>query len=256
MSDAEPVLLSRLVEYLDSLLDIPAFPDYSRAVNGLQVEGPQRITRVAAAVDAAEYSVDGAVTAGADLLLVHHGLFWANPSPLTGRMYRRIAPLMRHNVAVYSAHLPLDAHPELGNCIRLARLLDLDPYARFASYEGRDIGYLARTDEELDAFRARVRAHLGEPVEVIRGGPGRVREVAVLTGSGAGFVEEAVRLGADTLLTGEAAHHTVVDARELGLNVVLAGHYRTETLGVQALAAHLEEAFGLPWTFLDHPSSL
>lgn len=256
MSNTEPVLLPRLAEYLDALLDIPAFPDYPRAVNGLQVEGPQRLTRVAAAVDAAEYSVAGAVAAGADLLLVHHGLFWANPSPLTGRMYRRIAPLVRNNVAVYSAHLPLDAHPEFGNCIRLARLLDLDPYARFASYEGRDIGYLTRTDEDLHAFRERVMAHLGPPVEVIRGGGERVKRVAVLTGSGAGFVEEAARLGADTLLTGEAAHHTVVDARELGMNVVLAGHYRTETLGVRALASHLEEQFGLPWTFLDHPSSL
>lgn len=256
MPSPTPVPLQRLVTYLDTLLDVPGFPDYSRAVNGLQVEGPGPVTHVAVAVDAAEYSIRGAAAAGADLLVVHHGLFWAGSSPLTGRLYRRIAPLMEAGMALYSAHLPLDAHPELGNCIGLVRALGLNPTARFASYEGRDIGYLAETRESLTHFKARVRVELGLPIEVIAEGPELVERVAVITGSGAGFVEEAFRLGADTLLTGEAAHHTVVDARELGLNVVLAGHYRTETYGVRAIGAHLEETFGLPWTYLDHPSPL
>jgi len=256
MSPSPSISLSRLVAHLDNVLELHGFPDYPRAKNGLQVEGPGDITQVAVAVDAAEYSIRSAVDLGADLLVVHHGLFWAGSSPLTGRLYRRIAPLIRQGVALYSAHLPLDAHPELGNCIGLVRALGLNPTGRFGVYEGRDIGYLAETSESLGAFHERVQSELGSPVEIIAGGPREVHRVAVLTGSGAGFVEEAVRLGADTLLTGEAAHHTVVDARELGLNVVLAGHYRTETYGVRAVGAHLEATFGLPWTFLDHPSSL
>lgn len=256
MSFLSSTSLSRLVAHLDTVLDLPGFPDYPRAVNGLQVDGPSAVTHVAVAVDAAEYSIRRATEVGADLLVVHHGLFWAGSSPLTGRLYRRIAPLIREGVALYSAHLPLDAHPELGNCIGLVRALGLKATGRFASYEGRDIGYVAETHESLVGFGDRVRGELGDPVEVIAGGPKLVERVAVITGSGAGFVEEASRLGADTLLTGEAAHHTVVDARELGLNVVLAGHYRTETYGVRAIGAHLEETFGLPWTFLDHPSRL
>ena len=256
MPQTPAIPLPVIVEYLDALLGIPEFPDYSRAVNGLQVEGPSRVSRIAAAVDAAEYSIQGAVAAGADLLLVHHGLFWAGAAPVTGRMYRRVAPLIRHDLALYSAHLPLDAHPELGNCIRLARALELEPTARFGTYEGREIGYLTTTDESRDGFRRRVESELGPPVGILPGGPERIRRVAILTGSGAGFVEEAARVGADTLLTGEAAHHTVVDARELGVNVILAGHYRTETFGVRALAAQIETEFGIPWTFLDHPSDL
>lgn len=256
MLSSPPIPLSRVVAHLDTLLQVQGFPDYPRAVNGLQVEAPGPVSHVAVAVDAAEYSIRRAVEVGASLLVVHHGLFWAGSSPLTGRLYRRVAPLLQAKLALYSVHLPLDAHPDLGNCMGLVRALELDPMDRFGSYEGRDIGYLAQTHEPLAAFRDRVRAEVGSPVEVIAGGPDMVRRVAVITGSGAGFVEEALRAGADTLLTGEAAHHTVVDAREMGLNVVLAGHYRTETYGVRAVGAHLEETFGLPWTFLDHPSTL
>ena len=242
--------------FMDELLGIPQFPDYSRAVNGLQVEGPSHLTRVAAAVDAATYSIDGAVSKGADLLIVHHGLFWAGRGALTGRRFQRVARLVRGGVALYSAHLPLDAHPEIGNCAQLMKALELEPEARFGEYEGHPIGFCARTDEPVDELQQRVAEVLGGPVQLLPGGPQRVRRLAVITGSGADFVPLAARSGVDTILTGEAAHHTFVDASELGVNVLLGGHYRTETWGVKALATELKARFGLPWVFLDHPSEL
>jgi dinuclear metal center YbgI/SA1388 family protein len=248
--------LQLLTQFCDHLLGVEGFPDYGGAVNGLQVEGPARVRRVAAAVDAAEYSIQGAVDAGAQLLLVHHGLFWGGGAPLTGRLFRRIAPLIRNEVAVYSAHLPLDAHPEVGNCAQLLRALDLEPGERFGSYEEHAIGFRVEVDEGREAFRSRVADVLGGPVQLLPGGPERIGTLGVVTGGGGSFLAEAAAEGVETLLTGEGAHHTFVDAMELGLNVLLGGHYRTETWGVQALARRLEEEFGVEWVFLDYPSGL
>lgn len=250
------VELESLLHYLDTLLEIPAFPDYSTAFNGLQVEGPSTVGRLAVAVDAAEYTVTGARDADADLLLVHHGLFWAGPLPLVGRSYRRIAPLVRANIGLYSAHLPLDAHPEVGNCAELARALGFAPRERFGRYEDRDIGFVVDADEAREELRDRAADVLEGPVQLLAGGPERVGRLGIVTGSGGSFLQDAARAGVDTLLTGEASHHTYVDARELGVNVLLGGHYRTETWGVRALARRVEERFGVPWTFLEHPSGL
>jgi len=248
--------LELLIQFCDRLLEVDGFPDYAQARNGLQVEGPDRVNRIAAAVDAAEYSVRGAVDAGAQLLLVHHGLFWGGAAPLTGRMYRRIAPLVRERVGLYSVHLPLDAHPEVGNCAELARALGFQPRERFGTYEDRKIGFELALDEDRDALRSRVEEVLEGPVQLIAGGPEQVRRLGVVTGGGASFLAEAAASGVDTLLTGEAAHHTYVDAVELGVNVLLGGHYRTETWGVKALARRLEREFGIEWVFLDYPSGL
>ncbi len=245
-----------LFGFLDELLDVPDFPDYPPAHNGLQVSGPEHITRIAVAVDAAEYSVAGAITCGASLLLVHHGLFWAGSAPLTGRLHRRIAPLIQNEVGVYAAHLPLDAHPEVGNCAELIRALGLEPGSRFGTFEDRDIGFEAATDEDREALADRTSGLLGGPVHLLPGGPERIRRVAVVTGGGAGFVRAAAEAGIDLLVTGEAAHHSYVDAMELGVNVLLGGHYRTETWGVKALARRIEDEFGVPWEFLDYPSGL
>jgi dinuclear metal center YbgI/SA1388 family protein len=245
-----------LFAFLDELLGIPDFPDYPPAHNGVQVSGPDRVERIAVAVDAAEYSVAAAIARGASLLLVHHGLFWAGSAPLTGRLHRRIGPLIRNDVGVYAAHLPLDAHPEVGNCAELIRALGLEPRARFGTFEGRDIGFEAATDESREALVDRAGEVLGGPVQLLPGGPERIRRMAVLTGGGAGFVRAAAEAGIDLLLTGEAAHHSFVDAMELGVNVLLGGHYRTETWGVKALARRIEEEFGIPWDFLDYPSGL
>lgn len=243
--------------FLDETLRVAGFPDYPPAWNGVQVEGPQTIARVAAAVDAGEPSIRAAVEGGADLLLVHHGLFWGGSAPLTGRLHRRVAPLIRGGTALYAAHLPLDAHPEVGNAAVLIRALGLEPgEERFGTFEDVRIGFVVECRSDREAFRRKVAEVVDGPVQLLPGGPDETRRVAVVTGGGGSFIREAADEGIDTLLTGEGAHHTYLDAMELGVNVLYAGHYATETWGVRALAQRLEEQFGLPWDFLDFPSGL
>lgn len=249
--------LHSLVDYLDGYLDIPAHPDYRTALNGLQVEGAGPVARVAAAVDASEAVIRDACDGGADLLIVHHGLFWGGLQPLTGRNYRKVSALVQAGLALYAAHLPLDAHPEVGNCALLADALELERAGRFGEYEGCPLGWWGRPAEPARAdLVARCEEALAGPVQLLAGGPAEVGRVAVVTGAGGSFIQEAARSGVDTLVTGEGAHHHFADAHELGVNVILGGHYRTETFGVRALAAHLAERFDLEWSFLDHPSGL
>jgi len=248
--------LESIVQFLDDLLEIPEFPDYPSAHNGLQVEGPDRVEKVAAAVDVSEETIAGAADGDVDLLLVHHGLFWGGLAPLTGRRFRKVSGLIRNEIALYSAHLPLDAHPEVGNCAVLCRELGIPLEERFAHYEDRAIGWTGGLRIGRDELRARLAQVLGTDVRTVAGGPDPVERVALVTGSGGSFIEEALGAGADTLVTGEGSHHDYVEATELGLNVFYGGHYATETWGVRALAAHLRERFGTPWTFIDAPSGL
>ncbi len=260
--------LRPLVQYMDGLLGIPGHPDYKTALNGLQVDlrsearggleaDVEGVRRIGAAVDTSEAVIASAVEAEVDLLLVHHGMFWDGLRPLTGRRFRRVESLIRNGVALYSAHLPLDAHPELGNCVLLARALGLDVQGRFGEFEGRPIGFWGTPREwEPEALVRRLEAAVGGPVRVLDGGGESLAKVAVLTGGGGSFIEEAARSGMDALVTGEGSHHTFVDAHELGIHVLYGGHYATETFGVKALAAHVAERFDLEWTFLDHPSGL
>jgi dinuclear metal center YbgI/SA1388 family protein len=249
--------LSSVVEYLDGYLRTSDHPDYRTALNGLQVESTAEVHRVAAAVDTSLAVIEAAAAWGADLLLVHHGLFWDGLRPVTGRRFRKLSALMESKVALYSSHLPLDSHPEVGNCALLARGLSLDVQGRFGEHEGSPLGWWgAPAEVERDALVRRCEQVLGGPVRLIDGGPAALARVGVITGGGGSFIEAAARSGLDTLVTGEGAHHTFVDAHELGVNVIYGGHYRTETFGVRALAAHLADRFGVEWTFLDHPSGL
>ncbi len=250
------MLLEDMLHFMDSYLALPDFPDYEGALNGLQVEGPGRVAQVAAAVDAGEASIQDAVDRGCQLLLVHHGLFWGGLRPLTGPHYRKVKLLIEGGVSLYSAHLPLDAHAEVGNCVLLARAMGLDPSERFGTFRGVPIGWAGDADENREALRRRLADVVGGEVKLLPGGPERVRRVGVVTGGGGGFIEEAVEAGLDTLVTGEGPHHTFLQAMELGVNVYYAGHYATETFGVRALAEALEARFHVPWTFLDHPSGL
>jgi len=247
------VKLASLLEYLDGYLRIARHPDYPTAVNGLQVEGPAEVRRVCAAVDASEPAIEGAVARGAELLIVHHGIFWEGLRPLIGRRHRKLAKLVRGELGLFSIHLPLDSHPEIGNCILLARALGIEPLGRFGSYQGTEIGWWGTVELGRAELAGRAEGVLGRPVQVIGGGPDRVERVGVLTGSGA-LVEEAARLGLDTVVTGEGAHHAAIDARELGVNLIYGGHYATEVFGVRALAAHLGERFGLIHEFIDLPT--
>lgn len=248
--------LRDLADYLDTYLAVREVPDSSEALNGVQVANAGEITRVAAAVDLCEATIAAAASQGADLLLVHHGLFWGGIRPIVGPTYRRIAALMRHNVAVYSAHIPLDRHPEVGNNAVLARALGIVPCGAFGEYKGAAIGVWGELNLNRGGLQERLTSLLGSVPRLLPFGPDPVRRVGVVTGAGGSMIAAAHAAGLDTYITGEGAHHTFFDAEELGLNVFYAGHYATETVGVKALARHLEATFGLPWTFVDHPTGL
>jgi len=248
--------LAAVVSYLDRYLRTSEVPDAPNALNGLQLANGGTISRVTAAVDLCDATVQMAAQQGADLLLVHHGLFWGGMQPLTGRAYRRVAGLIRHNIALYSAHLPLDVHPEVGNNAVLAHRLGVARRGEFGEEYGMRIGVWG----EVDIPRAVLAQRLGEVVgghpRLMAFGPERVRRVGIVTGAAGSMIGQAAAQGLDTYITGEGAHHTFFDAEELGLNVFYAGHYATETFGVKALAERLCTEFDLPWTFLDHPTDL
>jgi len=235
--------LADVTRYLDDYLRVGEVPDAPGALNGLQVANTGEITRAAAAVDLCEATVRLAAEARADLLLVHHGLFWGGPRPLTGPSYRRVASLLQCDIAVYSAHLPLDRHPEVGNNAVLARELGVSVRGEFGDLERMDL-------------RQRLTELLGSTPRLMAFGPARTRRVGIVTGGAGSLIGQAAAAGLDTYITGEGAHHTYFDAEELGLNVFYAGHYATETVGVKALAEHVHRRFGLPWVFLDHPTGL
>ncbi|MFL5574592.1 MAG: Nif3-like dinuclear metal center hexameric protein [Gemmatimonadaceae bacterium] len=254
--------LDDVVRHLDELLQTSETPDYGGALNGLQLENSGRVTRVAAAVDFSLRTVEGAVAEGADLLVVHHGMFWAGAQPLRGVPYRRLRLLLERDVAVYASHLPLDRHPALGNNALLARELGLDPAGEFARYKTIAVGVRGEADVATADLVARARTlaeREGGGVRATRFDDGRrTRRWAICTGAGASSdtVREALELGVDTLVVGEGPHHTAVEAGDLDLVIVYAGHYATETLGVRALARHLSTTFGVPWAFIAAPTGL
>ena len=254
--------LTELVAYLDGYLRVREVPDYDGAVNGLQVENSGSIDRIVAAVDASQATIDGvAALGGSPLLLVHHGLFFDGNLPVTGRRYHRLRALISHDVAVYSSHLPLDAHAEVGNNAVLARLLGVEIQGSFGSHRGNPIGVWGLVPADIrsrNALAARLQSVLGlaGAPRLIPGGPEQVTRVGIVTGGAGGMVKEARDAGLDAFITGEGAHHTYFDAMEFGVNVFHAGHYATETVGVRALAEHLGSKFGLPHIFHDHPTGM
>lgn len=251
------VPLGELVTYLDEYLELAEIPDYPGAWNGLQVENSGAIESIAACTDACQATFGAAAGLGADLLLVHHGLFWgAGVTPLTDRRYQRVRRLIAADIALYSAHLPLDAHPEVGNNIELARGIGLEVEGRFGEYEGRAIGFWGELALDRDELSSRLENLLGSEPFVIAAGPKTVRRIGVVTGGGASLISQARDARLDTFVTGEGPHHSYFDAQEWGLNVLFAGHYATETLGVKALAQHVASKFGLDWQFIDHPTGL
>lgn len=254
--------LAEIASHLDALLRTTDIPDYPGALNGIQVENTAPVTHVAVAVDASLDTIAAAVEEKANLLVVHHGLFWSGVQPLRGPAYRRVRQLITHDIAVYSSHLPLDLHPTLGNNVLLARALHLLPSAGFAGFQSVSVGVMGTADvdtEEL-AARAEVIART-EGGHLVRVGltPGRrTRRWALCTGAGASSdtLREAASAGVDTLIVGEGAHHTGVEAPQLGIAVLYLGHYATETFGVRALGAELARRFDLPWTFVAAPTGL
>jgi dinuclear metal center YbgI/SA1388 family protein len=248
--------LAEVSDYLDGYLEHGAIPDYPGAWNGLQVQNGGTVTRLAVAVDATLETIAAAAESRADLLLVHHGLFWSGDPRVIGVQHGRISSLLSAGIALYSSHLPLDLHPEVGNAAVLARRLGMGEIEPFGEYRGRWLGVRGVLPGTRDELQGLLEDALGGEVKVIPGGADRIRTVGVVTGGGGSFTGEAATAGLDALVTGEGAHHNAVEARERGLNLFLGGHYATETWGVRALAQHLEERFGLPWSFIESPSGL
>lgn len=248
--------LSTIVRHCDQLLGTSEIKDYDGAVNGLQTENRGTVTRIAATVDASLATVQMTVRAGADLLLVHHGLFWGPSHPWTGKRYELLRLLLENNLAVYSSHLPLDAHPRLGNNARLCHALGLRNLKPFFFSHGQFIGFQTSTRLPRAELAQRLQRATGSKPLLIPGGQNFCRRIGVVTGGAGGDLKRAAQEGVDTFITGEGPHWTYAMAEELGLNVLYGGHYATETFGVKALAEHLSRRFRVPWVFLDHPTGL
>jgi dinuclear metal center YbgI/SA1388 family protein len=241
--------LKDLVAYCDKRTRVAAFKDAPGATNGLQLANDGRVTRIGAAVDAGLVPFQAAVAAGVDFLIVHHGMFWDMPRPLTGPAYDRIAALVGGNCALYSSHLPLDAHPQIGNNALLARQLGLKPKRGYIPNEGGAVGCIARTTLSRAALRQKLESSY-KRVIAIEYGSSKPREVAFCSGSGNSAMKELLREGIDTLVTGELREEWFNVAQEHRLNLYLCGHYATEVHAVRALAAEVSAKFGLPWEFI------
>ena len=248
--------LAAIVKHCDKILRTRAIGDYDGAVNGLQVENSGFVTRIAAAVAASLATVELAIAAKADLLIVHHGLFWSPRQPWTGKNYELLRRLAENNVAVYSSHLPLDAHPKLGNNAQLCAALGLKNLKPFFLSHGRPVGFKSRTKITRNALAQKLAQATGMKPKIIPGGKEICACIGVVTGGAGAELRQAAAEGVDTFITGEGPHWTFALAEELGLNVFYGGHYATETFGVRALAAELAKKFGVPWNFLDHPTGL
>jgi len=250
------ISLIAIVNYCDRILRTKEIQDYAGAVNGLQVANRGRVTRIAAAVDASLATVELAVAAGADLLIVHHGLFWGPSHPWTGKKHELLPLLVENNLAVYSSHLPLDAHPRLGNNAQLCAALGLKNLRPFFVTHGQPIGFQSRTKISRAELAAKLARATGTKPRIIPGGGEICRRIGVVTGGAGDGLKLAVDEGVDTFITGEGPHWTYAVAEECGINVFYGGHYATETFGVKALAAELSKKFKVPWGFLDHPTGL
>jgi dinuclear metal center YbgI/SA1388 family protein len=238
-----------LVEYLDRLLEPGKFRDY--CPNGLQVEGRPEVLRVVAGVTASQALLDAAVARGADAVLVHHGYFWkGEDGRITGIRRQRLGALIRHDINLIAYHLPLDAHPELGNNAQLARRLDLVAEGRFGD---QDIAWLGRPEgaTTVGELAERVARQLGRNPLVVGEAARSVRRIGWCSGGAQGYLEQAIALGLDAFISGEISEQTVHLARESGVAYLACGHHATERYGVQAVAEHLATHCGLSCEFVD-----
>ena len=262
VADASGVPLETVVEYLDQLLETSTTPDFPNALNGLQLSNRGAVTKVAAAVDFSAIAVDAAIAENADLLIVHHGMFWSGTERLVGKRYERIRKLVEHDIAVYSSHLPLDRHPILGNNTLLARVLDLKPSDGFARFNDMYVGLMGTSDIKTSVLieRARFfsRANGGDVVTPQVDGDRVTRRWGMCTGGGASAdtLREVSENNIDTLIVGEGPHWTAVSAAENDFVIIYMGHYATETLGVYALADELARKFHIEAVKISAPTGL
>jgi dinuclear metal center YbgI/SA1388 family protein len=249
-------MLDDIVSHLDGLLGNDDWNGIDAATNGLQVENSGDVEKVAFAVDAAVQTVEEAAERGADMLVVHHGFFWGGKDAVLGQDHERFRLLFENDMVLYASHLPLDAHPEVGNNALLLDALGASPAGTFAEMGGREVGRVGEFDTPVgfEAFVDETAGVFGNQPEALGFGPDEVSRVAVLTGAGGGRVAEAAATGADAYITGEPKHRAHHDAREHGLNVVFGGHYHTETFGVRALRDEVAAEFGVDTVYIDEPT--
>jgi dinuclear metal center YbgI/SA1388 family protein len=246
----------QLVDYCSDLLRLGEIEDWPNALNGLQIENSGAVTRIGAAVDASTRTFDAAIEQGINFLIVHHGLFWPGLKPITGGRRRMLERAFQHDLALFSAHLPLDIHSVLGNNAQLASALGLENTEPFFEMKGQCIGLKSQTQISREELERKLEHSLGGKVKMFAAGPEKTKSIAVITGGAGSEIYSVARAGIDTFITGEAPHWAAVAADELGINLLLGGHYATETFGVKALAAHLSDRFNLPWEFIDCPTGL
>ncbi len=249
------MLRSELIAFLNDYLAIESYDDIS--TNGLVVGAPQdrEVRRVAVAVDANLATFKMACEWNADMLFTHHGLFWGHPLAVTGAHYHRIKTLLEGNVDLFVCHIPLDAHPEVGNNAQMAKLLGLSSLKGFASFRGKDVGWWGRSVDSLSVEEITRRLGFSHPF-ILPYGPKEIHSVGIVSGGGSDDVHEAIKLGLDCFVTGAVMHEDSFDCEEEGITMIGAGHYASEVFGVKAVGRLLSEKFGLVTTFLAHDSRL
>jgi dinuclear metal center YbgI/SA1388 family protein len=249
-------MLSEIVEYANEYLRIPEIEDWSNALNGLQIENSGRVTKIGAAVDVSTRVLTAAARKDVDLLIVHHGLFWPGLQTVTGSLRRQLKLAFENDVALYSVHLPLDLHPEVGNNAQLASALGLKSTKPFFEEKGQLIGVRSKISGSREDLIRKLRKAVGGSVKAFNFGPKNPKNIGIITGGAGSEIYRVAPDKIDIFITGEAPHWAAVAAEELGINLLLGGHYATETFGVKALAAHLSKRFKLPWEFLNFPTGL
>lgn len=248
--------LSDIVSYTDRFLRIRDVGDWDNALNGLQIENSGRVTRIGAAVDVSTRVLREAQKHDVDLLIVHHGLFWPGLRPIRGGLRRQLSIAFENDVALYSAHLPLDVHPKVGNNAQLVAALGLKSPQPFLEEKGQPAGLRVRVSLPRSELVRKSEKVLKSPVKVFGFGPKQTRMIGVVTGAAGSEIYRIAEEGIDTFITGEAPHWAAVAAEEVGVNLLVGGHYATEVFGVKALAARLAEQFRIPWKFIDCPTGL
>jgi dinuclear metal center YbgI/SA1388 family protein len=248
--------LSEIVNYTNDFLRIREIGDWDNALNGLQIENAGGVTKIGASVDVSTRVLAAAAKQNVDLLIVHHGLFWPGLQPVTGVLRRQLELAFENNIALYSAHLPLDLHRQVGNNAQLAAALGLKSNQPFFEEKGQLIGVKTRVSLPCDELDRKLQKVLSGPVKAFIFGPKKTGTIGIITGGAGSEIYKAAQEGIDTFITGEAPHWAAVAAEELGMNLLLGGHYATEVFGVKALAAHLSKRFKIPWTFIDCPTGM
>ncbi|MFL6583582.1 MAG: Nif3-like dinuclear metal center hexameric protein [Chthoniobacterales bacterium] len=254
MQKSDSRQLTTIADHADGVLRTAEIADYDNAVNGLQVENDGCVTKIAAAVDASVKTVRLAAERGADLLVVHHGIFWPGLRPICGPFRELLKIAFEHNIAIYAAHIPLDVHSELGNNALLMRALRIENSQPFFDWKNVQLGQRAAVTLSREELTTRLHQLFGSEMKIVAAGSQNVRSVGVITGGAGSEIFEIAKLGIDTFITGEAPHWAAVAAHDLKINFFVAGHYATEVFGVRALASHLSERFGIPHEFIDCPT--